>query len=577
MRLTAEPSHIKTRKGVLLAAELDAGLALSRWLGDRRETLRQIAERGTYLDAEDVDRILGLSLPGADELVALLELPRLARESEADQVVVDTAPTAHTLRLLQMPELLRRFAGVLDALEERHRVLGEAFGGEHRPDRADELIAELDKQGKDMFELLRDPGRAAFTWVLLPETLAIAETRDALKALDEAGIAVCEMIVNRVTPARAGACESCQTKRQAEAQAIAEIQEAFGDRALRFLPAFAKEPRGLPALRRMAKAQIAAVPSGREEAPSPAKRGREGEGVLPLAPPTLRLLLFGGKGGVGKTTCAAAAGLSLAQSGRNVLLLSTDPAHSLGDVLDTPLDDDERRVHGLRARELDAAAGFEAWRARHREELGEALESFAGESRAAVERLLDLTPPGLDELVALATILEASEENGAELIVIDTAPTGHALRLLESPELALEWDRALLSLLLKYREAVGLGPLAAQLVDLSKSLKRLLALLQDPDRARFVIVTRSGELPRRETVRLLEELDRLSIAVPAILLNAVKACGCPGEPTPADILKEVTRLRRACKGCAIMTASAVFPPPRGAGALAEWARIWTKA
>ncbi|HYN21535.1 MAG TPA: ArsA-related P-loop ATPase, partial [Thermoanaerobaculia bacterium] len=82
-RLSAEPTPVVTRKGLLLAAELDAGRALSRWLGERRETFRQIAERGTYLDEQDVDRLLGLSLPGADELVALLELPRLAHRSEA--------------------------------------------------------------------------------------------------------------------------------------------------------------------------------------------------------------------------------------------------------------------------------------------------------------------------------------------------------------------------------------------------------------------------------------------------------------------------------------------------------------
>jgi arsenite-transporting ATPase len=162
----------------------------------------------------------------------------------------------------------------------------------------------------------------------------------------------------------------------------------------------------------------------------------------------------------------------------------------------------------------------------------------------------------LDELVALSTILDAVEDQ--DLVIVDTAPTGHALRLLESPELALEWDRALLAILLKYREAVALGSLAAELVELSKSLKRLLALLRDPDRARFVAVTREGELPRRETVRLLSELRRLSIDVPAVIVNAA------------------SEARADFEGCAIMTAPAVYPPPRGAEALARWARTWKK-
>jgi len=548
--------------------------ALDRWLGERRETLRRIAERGTYLDEEDVDRLLGLSLPGADELAGLMELTRLARESGAREtvveVVVDTAPTAHTLRLMEVPGLLQRFAGILDALGERHRILAESFGtGGRQPDLTDELIAEIEEEGREMGELLRDPARSSFAWVLLPEALSIAETRDALAALDETGIPVSEVIVNRV----AG--------HPGEMEAIAEIRDVFGDRSLRFLPAFDREPRGLPALRKVAKALLdpshgESLLKDREGAPSPAKRGRVGEGVpdwlADLAPPGVRLLFFGGKGGVGKTTCAAAAALILAED-REVLLLSTDPAHSLADVLDTPLGDDERPVPhgppGLKARELDAYAAFEAWRGRHHDELGGALGAFAGESREAVEKLLDITPPGLDELVALSSILDAVLESQpgqpgsttGGLVVVDTAPTGHALRLLEAPELVLEWDRALLSILLKYREAVSLGRLASELVELSKSLKRLLALLRDPARARFVAVSRDAELPRRETLRLLEELRRLTISVPAVIINAVE---------DGELLKVPPT------GCAIITAPAVYPPPRGAEALAGWARTWLR-
>ena len=291
-----------------------------------------------------------------------------------------------------------------------------------------------------------------------------------------------------------------------------------------------------------------------------------------LAPPDLRLLLFGGKGGVGKTTCAAAAALALAgrRPAARILLLSTDPAHSLGDVLEVPLGDDERAVPGapgaLQARELDASRAFSRWRDRHGATVGGALATFAADG-AGVEDLLDLTPPGLDELVAVATLLDAVVGAGAatyDLVVVDTAPTGHALRLLEMPRLALDWDHALLSVLLKYREAVRLGDLAAELVELSKSLKRLEALLRDPARARFVAVTRAAELPRRETVRLLSSLADLSIAVPAVIVNAA---GPPDEAPKG--------LRRTGPGrCAIIKAPAELPPPRGVGELGRWVRTW---
>ncbi len=80
-RLSPEPVRLKSRGGRLLAAELDVERALGRWMAERRETLKTIAERGTYLDDQDLDRLLALSLPGADELVGMLELERLGRES----------------------------------------------------------------------------------------------------------------------------------------------------------------------------------------------------------------------------------------------------------------------------------------------------------------------------------------------------------------------------------------------------------------------------------------------------------------------------------------------------------------
>src|SRR5213075_2969906 len=119
-RLTAAPRQVRGHRR-LFAAEMDADRALSRWLGARERAFRIIAARGTYLDDEDIDALFRLSLPGVDELVALIELTRLADGFE--QVIVDTAPTGHTLRLLAMPETLSRLAGVLDDLQAKHRAL----------------------------------------------------------------------------------------------------------------------------------------------------------------------------------------------------------------------------------------------------------------------------------------------------------------------------------------------------------------------------------------------------------------------------------------------------------------------
>jgi arsenite-transporting ATPase len=583
-RLAPEPTRIPTRRGELFAAELAAGPAIARWTAEHRQAVRTLAERGTYLDAEDVDRLLDLTPPGGDELIAWLEIDRLAREAGCEEVVVDTAPTAHTLRLLASPDTLRRFAALLDRLDDRHREMAAHFGT-WRPDAAGTLIADLEAEGRALEERLRNPETTALTWVLLPEALAIAETKDALAALEAAGIPVRKLIVNRVLPGDGDDCPLYQERRRAEAQAIREIKKTFADREIRFLPEAEKEPRGKAALRTLTRKEHGRPGTGtdrqglKDTRPSLSVRVRPRSSVFPdgiawldaLAPPNLRLLFFGGKGGVGKTTCSAAVALALARrrKGARILLLSTDPAHSLADVLKIPLGDDERSLPGgLAVRELDARGEFARWRERHGGEVDQAVGVFAAEG-SGVGDLLDFTPPGLDELIAVSSLLDA--ETSHDLVIVDTAPTGHALRLLEMPELALSWDRFLLSLLLKYREAVGLGDLAAGLVDLSKSLKRLQALLRDPDQTRFVVVTRAGELPRRETERLLGSLKRLGIAVPAVVVNAVAPPGCPrcGGPARRSIPRPTNRR------CAIIEAPATFPPPRGARALAAWVRDWT--
>src|SRR4051794_17138550 len=313
--LTGEPSPIPTRRGTLLAAELAAGPALSHWMAEHREPLREIAARGTYLDVEDVDRFLSLSLPGADELMAWLEVARLARKTARDEVfdevIVDAAPTAHTLRLLAMPEAIRRFAGVLDRLQERHRWMAERFGGVWRPDATDALAADLAAQGKEIEERLRDPEQCRIYWVMLPEILSLEETRDALAVLDEAGIPVREVIVNRVITEGGEDCPLCRERRRAEGEAIGKIQEELGGRTLRFLVEEEKEPRGKEALRRIG-ARLAKPPTPKphpwplSHRPPPHRERGTRRGNLKwlarIAPAGAPILLFRGQGGGGGTT-----------------------------------------------------------------------------------------------------------------------------------------------------------------------------------------------------------------------------------------------------------------------------------
>src|SRR6185503_9919490 len=208
-RLGPTARRVPTRGGRLEAIELDADRALARWLARRRSTLRMIAERGTYLDDEDLERLLRLSFPGVDELMGLVELARVARQGGYERVVVDTAPTGHALRLLAMPQTLRRVAAVLNDMYAKHRFLAESLGRGYRPDAADRLIEELETDGRELTSLLQAPERCRFTWVLLPETLALAEARDGVASLAASDIGVSEILVNRVTPPTGPSCALC--------------------------------------------------------------------------------------------------------------------------------------------------------------------------------------------------------------------------------------------------------------------------------------------------------------------------------------------------------------------------------
>jgi arsenite-transporting ATPase len=295
------------------------------------------------------------------------------------------------------------------------------------------------------------------------------------------------------------------------------------------------------------------------------------------------LLFFGGKGGVGKTTVAAATALWLArgEARRRVLLLSTDPAHSVGDVLAATVGDEPHAVAGgppnLFVREVDAARALAVRRADFEAALDDIAASLGvAATGARSTELLQLAPPGVDELFGMLSVIDARAQ--FDIVVVDTAPTGHALRLLEMPDAARDWVQVLLRMLLKYKTLVRPGRLAAELVDLSKSIRELQVLLADSTRTSFVVVTRAAAVPRLETARLLARIRRLGLSTPAVVVNAMTRApeGCDWcRAVACAERREHDGLRKLCRrACVMIDTPLAATPPRGVDHLNRWAREW---
>jgi arsenite-transporting ATPase len=531
----------------LFAYEMDARAALEKFKTEHRAVIQEIAERGTLLDESDINELLNLSLPGMDEVMALFELSELDRAGDFSRIIVDTAPSGHTSRLLRLPETFAHMVRALDLMAEKHRYIVAQFarGGRRSADSVDLFLADLTERVERVRAMLYDESRTSFALVLIPEAMSVEETSRYYELLLQEKIPVTDIIVNRIEQEH-DSCVYCHERTVSQKPWLKEIKRKFKTLRPHAVPLMPEEVRGLRPLRRFAgivweesdartqelgakkeKASIAASSRRRVSASAQAESATR----FQLEP--RRLLIFGGKGGVGKTTSASAAALALAanDSKSRVLIFSTDPAHSLSDSFDEPVGEMKKGIAGhknLDGMEINPAAQFEELKARYRAWTDELFAQLTGSSRweiqfdrEAMRELVALAPPGIDEIAALSAISDLLDESGYTTIVLDTAPTGHLMRFLELPEVVLSWVRAFLKLLLKYREVVRASGVAEELIALSKSIKRVSALLVDAEQCDFIGVAIPEHMSLEETLRLVEKLERLNIPMRRLLINGV--------------------------------------------------------
>lgn len=429
------------------------------------------------------------------------------------------------------PALIRNWLSMLDALLAKLRYMRKVFGRSESPDSLDLFLSKWWASLRRMNKLLRDPARCQFVPVAIAEPLSVRETAELRKELQRGRIAVSNLVINQLHPP--SACATCSEANAREDEQIRQLCSTNGPVAAWAVDLFAEEIRGAKLLSRFWD-HARLIDGAAAIAPQlPGRRHPRVETPAVLPSPEIQLVLFTGKGGVGKTTLSCATAVRLARDfpEKQILLFSTDPTRSLSACLN--VEAGPQPVHivaGLSAMEIDAPAEFEALKTRYADDIQKFLETVAAGfdltfDRVVLEKMMDLAPPGVDEVMALTRILDLLVHDRFDLFVLDSAATGHFVRLIELPALIDEWLKTFFQVLLKYDRVLQLPRFSDQLVELSKNLKRFRKLLTDPARAVLNVVSIPTQMAWEETKDLLAACDRLGIAVPAIFLNLMTPPG----------------------------------------------------
>jgi arsenite-transporting ATPase len=524
----------------LFGWEIDSERLFRRFVDEHRQELIQAVEQGSLFTATEVSALLDTALPGMNEMGALLAIQDGVESGKYSTIVVDTAPFGHTLRLFGLPAQFANLLNLLELAGERDQVLAQHFGGNVRGKGRD-FIASWREKLKRINEAFES---ASVFLVTSAEEFALNESLRCIRELEDADppMRLSGVVLNRVI-SNAGKCETCKAKALAGKNAQRGLEEEY-----RGVELFVGEDPGFPVLGAAELKKFADAVFGRKtvkwksRAPLTSKKLSTPK-MIPTEWPLLwaPLTFVLGKGGVGKTTVSAALGFHARQNSRNqdeIEICSVDPAPSLDDVFQTLVDDTARPVlgdPGFRASEMDSVALYKSWVAEMRAEIDSAtsvrrsgVQVDLSYEKRLFSKLLEIVPPGLDEVLAIFRVMEMSEPRSkgskasSRKVVIDMAPTGHALELLRTPERILVWSRLLLKSLASHRKLALAREAAVRIAELEVRARELSQALATSGAVVYAVML-PEPLPDRETERLMGELGKLGIKPEAVFVNRVEA------------------------------------------------------
>ncbi|MBW9155716.1 arsenical pump-driving ATPase [Clostridium tagluense] len=410
-------------------------------------------------------------------------------QKEYDHIIFDTAPTGHTLRMLQLPSAWSNFIS-----ENTHGAscLGQLSGLESK--------REIYKKA---VETLGDGDLTTLMLVSRPEMTPLKEAERASRELSEIGVNNQTMIINGVlTSYDDSVSESLYQKQQ---KSLKQMPEGLQKITTYMVPLRAYNITGMENVRALLTKDNYSFSSEKIKAETIPQLK---DVIEDLYKSNKKVIFTMGKGGVGKTTIAAAIALGLSAKGKKVHLTTTDPAAHLKFVIN--------ESSNITMSHIDEQAELEKYK---QEVLSKARESMADEDIEYVEE--DLRSPCTQEIAvfrAFAQIVDKSEE---QIVVIDTAPTGHTLLLLDSTQ--------------SYNQEIKRSQ-----GDIPQSVKKLLPRLRNANETEVIIVTLAEATPVYEAMRLEEDLKRAKISTKWWVINSsLHATGTTNKLLSAKASNEI--------------------------------------
>jgi arsenite/tail-anchored protein-transporting ATPase len=455
----------------LIALEIDPEEAVSQYrervVGPLRGVLPEAEIRAV---TESLSGSCTTEIASFNEFTGLLTDDALA--DRFDHILFDTAPTGHTIRLLRLPgswnDYLQRGKG--DAI-----CLGPMAG----LDRQKAVYAEA-------VEALANPELTRLVLVARPQGSALAEVGRTHEELADIGLTQQYVVVNGVMPESESSDPLAVAIRTREQAALADIPDNIADLPLDIIPLKSRDMVGADALRTLFVTEHLpeeAMPLSLDDLEMPPLA----ELVDGLTMADHGLVMLMGKGGVGKTTMAAAIAVALARAGKHVHLTTTDPAAHLTDTL-------QGTVEGLTISRIDPQIELRNYQERVMRTKGARLDE---EERALLAE--DLRSPCYQEVAVFEAFSKAVRQSRGQFVVIDTAPTGHTLLLMDTTGAY-------------HRE------IARQMTE-GSSFQTPLMQLQDPDATKVIITTLAETTPVLEAEELHQDLARAEITPWAWIIN----------------------------------------------------------